>query len=185
MGWHQESFCRTRSIHDRLSQVSFLFFFQTISFPFLFLTQNFFGRIQHEVKRVSFDRNVGSNGLLFFVDCLDGDQSLHIWLFIRLVFLRDEQLILVNSASGCPISVHDWSCKDCSSGRECSFDYRSVMCIDEQTLQLNIQMMEQTEDSVFLYAMTLNSLEIGSLSPSITVTKKKYFFSPFSFFKKN
>ena len=136
----------------------------------------------YKIKRISFDRPVRHNGLLYFIDGMErnGKESFHIWLYLRLVTIQDnnttintpEQIMTMNKKTRKEESrplwhVHDWNCKKCKHRKPCDHKFKSVNQISEYTIGLHIKFPVKLEGTLYLYAMTLNSPRQGGLSSRI------------------
>uniref|UniRef100_A0A7S4NL62 Uncharacterized protein n=1 Tax=Paramoeba aestuarina TaxID=180227 RepID=A0A7S4NL62_9EUKA len=136
----------------------------------------------YKIKRISFDRPVRHNGLLYFIDGMERNSkdSFHIWLYIRLVTIQDnnttintpEQIMTMNKKSKKEESrplwhVHDWHCKKCKHRKPCDHKFQAVHQISEYTIGLHIKFPVKLDGTHYLYAMTLNSPRQGGLSSRI------------------
>ena len=140
----------------------------------------------YKIKRISFDRHVLRNGLLYFVDALDRDtnESFHIWLYVRLVRLQNGLNAQIEEidTSKLPtkkkkkkeedpliLDVHDWNCKKCKHRKPCDHKFKAVEVISDYSVALHIKFPMILEGTVFLYCVTLNSPGQAALSSKLII----------------
>ena len=80
------------------------------------------------------------------------EESMHIWLLIRLVTISGKEIQLAETPEKHIIQVHDWHCKLCKAGKECNHKYKAVQQLTDFTFGLHIKMTHDTKGiSRYLY----------------------------------
>ena len=136
----------------------------------------------YKIKRISYDRPLLHNGLLYFIDALErnGKGSFHIWLLLRLVVIGDDSAKIENPEPVMTINkktkkeepwplcvVHDMYCKECRHRKPCDHKFKACQRITDYTFGLYIKFPVKLEGNLYLYAITLNSPMQAALSSRV------------------